>query len=362
LTTLDRRWLDAAARLAMPHLGTTDDNPTVGAIVLDASGAVAGLAVTARGGRPHAETQALAMAGARARGGTLYVTLEPCNHWGRTPPCSDAVARAKIARVVIGLLDPDPRTAGSGVEKLRSKGVEVVVADQHEPSQRLHEGHILRKKQRRPFVTLKMAVSADGRIGFSDQGNVPITGEEAQRWTHMQRALSDAVLVGASTAMLDNPRLTVRLKGLEWRTPMRVILVGSKPLPKGIRLVEDLPIYPVGIIATRENATSVPPSVEQFRVDGTNGRPHIFAALRALGDRGIGRLLVEGGARLSEAMLALDLVDRFELLLSPREIGPRGVPATTVRPQIQQRLLAAGLTQVDQRGLGDDMLLTFERA
>ncbi len=208
----DEAWLDAAVATAAPLLGTTADNPTVGAIVVDSSGHELARAVTAPGGRPHAETQALALAGAAARGATLYVTLEPCNHWGQTPPCVDAVLAAGIGRVVIGVIDPDPRTAGGGLERLAAAGVDVVVAD-HAGSRRLHEGHIARKTRGRPFVIAKLAVSADGMIGRRDEANVAITGEEARAFTHQQRATSDAIMVGGATANIDDPRLSVRVEG-----------------------------------------------------------------------------------------------------------------------------------------------------
>lgn len=356
----DRRWLDAAARMAWPYLGTTSENPTVGAIIIDEDlQLVFGRAVTAKGGRPHAETQALAEARSSARGRTLYVTLEPCNHWGRTPPCADAVIQAGIARVVVGLLDPDPRTAGAGIKRLRQAGVDVVLAE-HPPSRRLHEAHIKRKTRGMPVVTAKLAVSRDGMIGLPDRGNVPITGEEARRWTHMERAMSDAVMVGARTAQIDDPQLTVRLKGLESRTHLRVILAGAQPFDTSLNLIDRVSAYPTVIIAETGRAFDVPPEVQIIKVEGKNGRPNLRQAMAALAERGIGRLLVEGGAKLTEALLSGELIDRFHLLTGTTIIGRKGVPAT-ILGSMDGRLRAAGFAEVDRRPLGADMLRTFER-
>lgn len=356
----DRRWLDAAARVARPYLGTTAENPTVGAVIVDEDlQLVFGRAVTAKGGRPHAETQAIAEARGSARGRTLYVTLEPCNHWGRTPPCADAVIQAGIARVVVGLLDPDPRTAGAGIRRLRQAGIDVALAD-HAPSRLLHEAHIARKTRGMPFVTAKLAVSKDGMVGLPEQGNVPITGDEARRWTHMERALSDAVMVGARTAQIDDPQLTVRLKGLENRIHTRVILAGARPFDTSLNLIAGVSFYPTAIIAETGRSFAVPPEVQVIEVEGRNGRPNLRKALAVLAQRGIGRLMVEGGASLTEALIAAELIDRFHLLTGTTTVGTKGVPAT-ILGTLDGRLRAAGFAEVDRRALGADMLRTFER-
>lgn len=361
LSAQDLRWLDAAARAATPWLGTTAENPTVGALVVDEQRqTLLGRGITARGGRPHAEPQALEDAGGKARGRTLYVTLEPCNHWGRTPPCADAVIRAGIRRVVVGVADSDPRTAGEGVRRMADAGVEVHVAD-HEPSRRLHEGFLCRHKHGRPFITAKMAVSADGRIGLRDTPKHPVSGEMAGRWTHMQRALSDAVMVGAQTANLDDPKLNVRLDGLEDRSHLRIILAGRRALDTRIELIDGVSALPTVVIVPRGAELTLPVTVESIEVDAHNGRPDLHQAMKSLGNRGISRLLVECGAILSEALLAADLVDRFHLITSPTRLGPNGIPAT-ILGGIDGRIVGAGLTEVDQQSLGEDKLRTFERA
>lgn len=356
----DLRWLDAAVRMARPWLGTTAENPTVGALVVDPQRQILlGRAATASGGRPHAETQALAQAGAAAAGATLYVTLEPCNHWGRTPPCSDAVVRAGIARVVVGITDPDPRTAGSGIARLKQAGIAVDVRD-HEPSRRLHEGHISRKQRQRPFVTLKLAVSADGMIGRLGAPNLAITGPVAQRWTHMQRALSDGVMVGARTARIDDPRLTVRLPGLEDRRPLRIVLAGAEPLPPTLNLFSRNSDQPTLIIAQNSAQPAWPEHVSVASLPAGGGTLALLQALEALSSRGIARLLVEGGARIADALMGSGLADRIHILSSDLTVGEGGVvaPGGTQLPAV---IAAAGFVEVDRRALGDDMLRTFEK-
>lgn len=360
LAPADLRWLEAAARIAMPYRGTTAENPTVGAIVVCPDGRVMGRGVTAVGGRPHAEPQALAMAGEGAKGATLYVTLEPCNHWGRTPPCVDAAIASGVSRVVCGASDPDPRTAGQSISKMRAAGIEVAVGENLQVVERLHEGFFSRVRRGRPFVTAKLAVSRDGMIGRTGQGNVAITGEDARRWTHMQRALSDAVMVGAATARLDDPRLNVRLAGLEVRAPLRVVVAGRTELPVGLNLFATTLRQQTAIIAENTCLDSFYQHADVTGVVGQGGRPDLGSALAALADRGIGGVLVEGGAGLNDALLDAGLIDRFHLLESDVEVGARGVPAT-VHSSLPERLAELGFSVVESRALGCDMLTTFEK-
>lgn len=360
LTAADLHWLDAAVAQAEPRLGTTAENPTVGAIIVDpVTGGEISRAVTAPGGRPHAETQAIAAAGERARGATIYVTLEPCNHFGRTPPCVNAILAAGLGRVVIGVVDPDPRTAGGGLERLAQGGVEIVVAD-HAPSRRLHEGHIARQTLQRPYVIAKLAISADGMIGRRGEPNVPITGGEAREFAQRVRATSDAIMVGGATANADDPRLTVRLGGFEDRHPLRVILAGSEALRPDLTLLAKDAVQRTAVIGV--NGGSSPAGTVTFCqvIAGEGGRPDLPAALHALYEHDIGRLLVEGGAKLTAALLEKRLVDRFLLFTSPVVVGAGGVPASVGMP-IEERIAAAGLAPVDRQTLGVDNVATFER-
>lgn len=353
----DRRWLDAAARHAAPFVGTTADNPAVAALVVDSrSQTLLARAVTARGGRPHAEAEAIARAGFEAAGCTLYVTLEPCHHWGRTPPCVDAIIRAGIMRVVIGAADP--QAPGAGAALLESAGIETVVA-RHAPSLALHAGHILRHTAGRPFVTLALAVSADGMLERQGKGRV-LAGAAARQWIDVLRTRADAVLVGAATARDDDPALTVSLPGLARRTPLRVVLAGASGIDRRVNLVGGFSGYRTAIVAETGGAVDAPVSVETIRVAGRNGRPDLALALKALAERKVQNLLVEPGQRLAAALLEADLVDRFALVTSQRRLGADGIPASG-DGAITDVLAAAGLVEVDRLPLGDDGLTVYER-
>lgn len=359
LSPEDLAWLDRAADLARPLLGTTAENPTVGAILVGRDSAEIAHGVTAPGGRPHAEILALEQAGGLTRGATLYVTLEPCSHWGRTPPCTDAVIRAGIARVVVGIRDPDRRSGGKGIARLAASGLDVAIAE-HAGSQGLHEGHLMRARRGRPFVIAKLAVSADGKVGLPTHGPLPIVGAEAQEWIQRQRATVDATMIGGATARIDNPSLAVRIPGLERRTPRRVILVGRKPIDRRVELIGRVSPFPVLVLASENVQLDLPPAIERVTVPGRDGRPILSEALKALAQRGIARLLVEGGPVLIEKLLVGELVDRFHLLSGRTEIGPRGIPATGLGT-IEARLEAARFRLVDEEPLGPDRLYTYEK-
>lgn len=357
LLAADRRWLDAAARYATPFLGTTADNPAVAALVVEPySQTLIARAVTARGGRPHAESQAIAGAGFEAAGCTLYVTLEPCHHWGRTPPCVDAIIRAGIMRVVIGAADP--HGAGGSIALLESAGIETVVA-QHAPSLALHAGHLSRRSVGRPFVTAVLAVSADGKIDGSGDGRVSVIGPLARNWIALQRAQSDAILVGAAAARQD-PDLTVHLTGLSRRTPVRVVLSGATGVDRRMNLIGGFSGYRTAIIAETSVAVDAPISVETIRVAGSNGRPDLAAALKALGRKDMQNVLLEPGHRLLAAMLEADLIDSFALITAQAQLGESGLAASPDGP-IGDLLEAGGLLAGDRQRLGDDMLVHYRR-
>ncbi len=360
LSREDRRWLDAAARMARPFVGTTGRNPCVGALVREAAtGRVVGRGVTARGGQPHAEPIALEMAGAAARGAALYVTLEPCFHQGMTPPCVDAVLGAGVARVVVAMRDPDPRTSGQSLERLRQAGIEVALADPAGNPAWLHEGYLSAVGAGRPFVSAKLAVSADGKIGRQGQPNVAITGEAARRYTQALRARQDAILVGAETARTDNPSLTVRLQGLEERSPFRWVALGERPADPALRLFTDGG-PPTGVIATDSaRADGLPAAIERLIVPAAaEGGIDWSAALRELARRRTNMLLVEGGAAALRTLLAAGLVDRFYLFRSDRQVGADGVAAGDLETAIAE----AGLRAARQRPLDADRLTIYERA
>lgn len=357
LTSDDGRWLDAAARYAAPFVGTTADNPTVGALIVDPSSqTLIARAVTGRGGRPHAAAEVLARAGFEAAGCTLYLTLEPCHHWGRTPPCVDAIIRSGVMRVVIGTTDPDPRTAGGSVAQLASAGIEAVIAD-HTPSKALHAGHIRRQTTGRPFVTAVLVASADGVIG---KGRGVVGGTAAQDFIQILRARSDAILVGAASARSDDPILTVTMPGLPHRSPLRVVLAGASGADASMNLIGSFSGHRTAIIAETSASIDAPVSIETIRVSGHDGRPDIDAAMAALGERRIQNLLVEPGQRLTAALLEGGHIDRFALIETAQTINEPG-SAIEVSGSVADQFRAAGLVELDRRKLGDDTLTLFGR-
>lgn len=357
MLSFDRDWLDAAVRFATPFLGTTGTNPAGAALLVEPrSQTLLARAVTAKGGRPHAEAQVIEAAGFEAAGCTLYVTIEPCHHWGRTPPCVDAIIRAGIMRVVIGVTDP--RDAGASVALLESAGIETIVAD-HAPSRALHEGHLRRKTDGRPFVGAALMVSADGKIDGSGPDRASVIGPMARDWLGMRRAQSDAILLGAASAAMD-PDLTVKLPGLASRTPLRVVLAGASGVDRRMNLIGGFSGHRTAIIAETATPVNAPVSVETMRVAGKDGRPDLAEALKALGGRGVQNLLLEPGQRLLEAMLEADLIDSFALIIGAGEIGSKGLAASPDGP-VSDLLEAAGLVEVDRQRLGEDTLLSYAR-
>lgn len=355
LSSEDQRWLDAAVGYAAPFASTTADNPTVGALVVNPHAqTLVARAVTARGGRPHAEAEAIAKAGFEAAGCTLYVTLEPCHHWGRTPPCVDAIIRAGIMRVVIGTTDPDPRTAGGSIAQLQSAGIETVLA-KHAGSRNLHAGHILRHTSNRPFVTAVVTVSADDKL-------VPAGGRDtvARELIETLRTRADAVLVGAATARADDTTLAVGLPGLASRTPLRVVLAGASGVDRKLNLIGGFSGHRTAIIAETATAVDAPVSVETIRIAGKSGRPDLSAALESLAARNVQSLLVEPGQRLAAALLEADLVDRFVVISNPQSLGPAGVAASADGPS-SDVIEVAGLVEARRQLLGESALTVYER-
>ncbi|MEN3146514.1 bifunctional diaminohydroxyphosphoribosylaminopyrimidine deaminase/5-amino-6-(5-phosphoribosylamino)uracil reductase RibD [Neorhizobium sp. IRAMC:178] len=251
----DRWFMASALRLSRLHTGQTGTNPSVGCVIVR-DGEVVGSAVTAPGGRPHAETQALDVAGEKARGATAYVTLEPCSHYGRTPPCANALVEAGVARVVISLTDPDPRVSGRGIAILRDAGIVVETGLMEEEGRRALAAYLTRQTKGRPHVTLKLAVSADGMLGRRGE-EVSITGPEARAEVHRLRAEADAILVGIGTALSDDPELTVRIPGLEKRSPIRIVLDRHLQLPLTSKLVRTARDVPVIVVAAPGSALPV---------------------------------------------------------------------------------------------------------
>jgi diaminohydroxyphosphoribosylaminopyrimidine deaminase / 5-amino-6-(5-phosphoribosylamino)uracil reductase len=367
--TEDARFMEIAFALGRRGLGRTWPNPAVGAVVVrSGSGGpvIVGRGWTQPGGRPHAEIEALRRAGTAGRGATVYTTLEPCSHHGKTPPCADAIAAAGIARVVSALEDPNPEVGGAGHARLRAAGVAVEVGFGADEARRVHAGHIRRVAQGRPHVILKLAVSADGKAGLPGRRPAAITGEQARRRVHLLRATSDAVLVGIGTALADDPLLTCRLPGMTERSPVRVILDTRLELPATGKLASSARATPVWAIAGESADPRLGEALRAcgvvvLRGEGDAGRIDLGAALKLLARRGITRLLVEGGPRVAAAFVTADLVDEALLLRGPSTIGRDGIDALDGLPLSA----LAGSPRLVSRGvetIGADTVETFERS
>lgn len=355
----------AALDLAARGLGAVWPNPAVGCVLVR-NDRVVGRGWTQPGGRPHAETEALRRAGELAAGATAYVTLEPCAHQGKAPPCADALIAAKVARVVAALEDPDPRVGGRGLARLREAGIVVDTGIGQAAAADLNAGFLCRLQHGRPLVTLKLASSLDGRIATHGGESKWITGEAARARAHLLRAQHDGIMVGVGTAALDDPDLTCRLPGMADRSPIRIVVDGHLRLPLTSRLVRSADKVPIWL-AVRDDADPARlQAYQQCGVEiipvaaGSTGMPDLQAVLRALGERGMTRVLAEGGSRLAASLVRDDLVDRLAWFQAPKIIGGDGLAA--IEAFGLDRLLAAPLFRAT--GVlpqGDDLLETFIR-
>ncbi len=326
----DQNFMRMALVLARRGLGATSANPSVGAVITD----VDGMQVIARGwtqpgGRPHAETHALQRAGAAARGATMYVTLEPCSHHGHTPPCADAVIAAGIARVVIGVEDPDLRVSGRGIQRLRDAGIAVDVGVLADDCRRMTNGHIRRVTRNRPFVQIKLAVGSDGLVPRGGNGQpVWTTGALARARAHLMRAQADAILIGSGTALADNPDLTCRLPGLAERSPLRVVLDTNFALGRDSCLLQTASTVPVMVFASSEAAARVAGFAVGNSIEVVGGARaasglglDLAQVLQVLAGRGITRLLVEGGPTVAAAFIAQGLADQCVIMRGAAPVG-----------------------------------------
>jgi diaminohydroxyphosphoribosylaminopyrimidine deaminase/5-amino-6-(5-phosphoribosylamino)uracil reductase len=359
----DRRYMQLALRMARRMLGRTAPNPAVGAVIADeATGEVIARGWTQAGGRPHAEAHALVRAGAHAHGQTMYVTLEPCSHHGRTPPCANAIIAAGVRRVVCAIEDPNPEISGRGLAVLRSAGVAVDLGLCAEEARWMAAGHILRMTRDRPFVQLKIAVSGDGLIAPGTGAPRWVTGLEARQLAHILRARADAILVGRKTVADDNPELTCRLPGLEARSPRRVILDAkfrTRPDAKMFATAERVPVTIFG--DTMSTPPSYPKGVEVRRMPaGADGRVSLAVVLESLAAEGVTRVLVEGGPTIAGAILAADLVDEVVIGHGTEALGSKGR-----KPAGEHGLEFLEDTErwqtVDERMIGADRLSVHRR-
>ncbi|MGE5260975.1 MAG: bifunctional diaminohydroxyphosphoribosylaminopyrimidine deaminase/5-amino-6-(5-phosphoribosylamino)uracil reductase RibD [Actinomycetota bacterium] len=366
MSASDEDHMAQALQLARRGLGTTWPNPSVGAIVVAPSGEIIARAWTAPGGRPHAEAIALERAGNRAEGATLYVTLEPCAHsGGRGPACADILARARLARAVVALRDPDPRTDGGGIERLTNVGVSVKVGVLAEEACAVALGHLMRVVEGRPAVTLKLAVGSDGLMPRGNGAPVWVTGPDARAHAHLLRARCDAIMVGRGTILADNPSLTCRLPGMACRSPVRVVLDRRLRTPPEAQIFDDL-MVPVWLVCSSDQEH---PNTDALQDRGAeivavpvdeHGMLDIRDVLETLAHRGITRVLVEGGPSVARALLDADLVDEAVVYQGPEPAGPE-----SLKPFVNEgldRLTGSGhFTENQSRAFGKDRMTWFRR-
>lgn len=364
----DLRFMQLALTLGRRGQGRTWPNPAVGALVVK-DGVIVGRGWTQPGGRPHAEPVALAQAGEAARGATLYVTLEPCSHFGKSPPCADAVIAAGIARVVAAIEDPNPAVAGQGHARLRAAGIRVDVGLCAEQAARDHAGHFRRIRNKRPHVVLKLAVSPDDRIAAVGHKPVAVTGEAVRSRVHLLRAQCDAVLVGIGTVIADNPELTCRLPGMAKRSPVRVVLDRALRLSGDSRLVHSARAMPLWVMTS--DFAEAPAAMllgaagaHVMRVPVTTAPPpglDLMAVLHMLAEKGITKLLVEGGSKVASSFVAAGLVDEVWLFRGANDIGDDGVAALDGLP-LGAITGSPDFVARDSESFENDTLTIYDRA
>jgi diaminohydroxyphosphoribosylaminopyrimidine deaminase / 5-amino-6-(5-phosphoribosylamino)uracil reductase len=366
VNTEDINHMGVALALARRGLGLAAPNPAVGCVIVAKNGQIAGRGWTQMGGRPHAEHEAIKRAGVQCRGATAYVTLEPCDHEGKTPPCSKALIKANIKRVVVACVDPDPRVSGRGIKRLMDAGIEVVQGILEKEAKYLNNGFFTRLAQGRPLFTLKAATTLDGRIATRSGHSKWITGPEARAKGHMLRARHDAIMIGIGTALTDKPQLTCRIEGMELYSPRRIIIDSKLQLPLSNLLVETANQIPTIILT----ATTVDKrKVIAFKKKGVkvielkpllSGRlvPELIA--NALGVEGLNSVLLEGGGKLAGSFISAGLIDHLAWFHAPKLIGDDGIPSIAAYG-VESLLDIQSFQRTAQHQCGNDIYETYDR-
>jgi len=357
----DRAFMAAALALAARGLGDTWPNPSVGCVIVK-DGVVLGRGWTQSGGRPHAETEALKRAGAAAKGATAYVTLEPCSHHGKTPPCSSALIEAGVARVVAATIDPNPKVSGGGIAALKAAGIEVTEGVGKAEADRLSGGFFLKVKQNRPWFTLKTATTLDGRTALANGESRWITGEASRRAVHALRAMHDAILVGSETVLADDPELTCRLEGYAGRPKVRIVLDRRLRTPATAKLVTTAKTAPTWIFTDgKDSAALKNAGAEIISVQADDDAGFVAGVAKALAERGLTRVMIEGGGQVAASFLKAGYVDEIQWFRAPKLIGTDGKAAISALG-LDKLAAAPGYKRLAGLELGADTLDIFARA
>ncbi|NIY74281.1 bifunctional diaminohydroxyphosphoribosylaminopyrimidine deaminase/5-amino-6-(5-phosphoribosylamino)uracil reductase RibD [Thalassospira sp. HF15] len=361
----DRHFMRVALSLSKRGLGNVWPNPAVGCVLVSSDGTIVGRGHTQPGGRPHAERVALDMAGGLARGATAYVTLEPCSHVGKTPPCATGLIEAGVSRVVSALTDPDPRVSGRGHDMLRAAGMQVDVGLYGDEARQVNEGFLSKAERGRPFVTLKLASTLDARSATSAGESQWITGPAAREAGHLLRANHDAILVGANTVIADDPSLTCRLAGRMHQSPVRVILDRAGEVPLTAKLVETSSDVPTWLVTADNNFAELSEKFEKTPVKViaagcADGHLDLHDVMRKLADEGLTRVLVESGGKLAAGLIKAGSVDRIVHFVAPSVIGGDGkamIAELGLNKLADAPLFKRTLTQA----LGQDIAITYDK-
>ncbi|MAR78893.1 MAG: riboflavin biosynthesis protein RibD [Rhodospirillaceae bacterium] len=344
-----------AINISTRGLGLTCPNPSVGCVIVKEN-LIIGKGVTGRGGRPHAESVALGMAGKKAKGSTVYVTLEPCAHYGLTPPCSDSLISAEVSRVVIATLDPDKRVSGKGIKKLQESGIEVVSGILEKEALEINEGYFKATMQKLPFVTLKLAVSTDSRSATKTGKSKWITSQGARDHSHMLRARNDAIVISSATVNEDNPSLTCRLPGMISYSPIRVLLDAFRKVPNDLEIFKNAIDIPLWIFTTvpsdekiNQESIKLGAKIIIVKKDKFSYGVNLKEVFKSLSDSGVTRVMVESGGKLASALLHEKLVDKIIIYRAPSLIGGDGLSSIdTINVENLSDSVKLELTKLEQ--------------
>ncbi|MES2677717.1 MAG: bifunctional diaminohydroxyphosphoribosylaminopyrimidine deaminase/5-amino-6-(5-phosphoribosylamino)uracil reductase RibD [Pseudomonadota bacterium] len=349
----DQAFIRLALNLSKKNIGITAGNPSVGCVLVK-NQTIISTGVTQKNGIPHAENIAISKAGENSIGATAYITLEPCSHFGKTPPCADLIIKSKISRVVIATIDPDSRVNGQGIKKLQEAGIEVIVGILEDEARQINQGFFTARTLGRPFITLKLATSLDGKIAAKNGDSKWITNEKSRQYAHYLRAKNDAILVGAATIRADNPMLDCRINGLEKYSPKRIILSSSLNIDPESQIIQSANSIPTYIATNLETKKFEDLGVKiiNFKNDDLNDLAKKLPAM------GINNLLIEGGSIVAEQFLKAELIDKFIWIKSPKTIGTDGIDAIA---NFDINQISQNFKMTKSRNIDEDLLMEFNK-